>query len=225
MTGDSSWRPVPRFLGLPLRGHGDTALYTFARWVVLLALGIPFRARARRTGNLPSSGPAIIVSDHKCNIDPVLIGLLFDRPLKFMAKKELFAFGPLGRLITALGAFPIDRGAGDRHALERALEVLSAGDVLLMFPEGHRFKDEEIHDFLPGVGMLALRSGAPVVPMAMRGTQYMVRDGRLHLPPVRVVVGEPLDFSDLQGRGSKVYQEVSRRMRVAVADLYGELRQ
>ncbi len=223
MTGDGSWRPVPSFFGLPLRGHGDSALYTLARWLVTLVFGLPYRCRARGTGNLPLSGPAIIVSNHKCNVDPVIIGMLFDRPLKFMAKKELFGFGPFRWLISTLGAFPIDRGAGDRHALEQALEVLAAGGVLLMFPEGTRFKDEDIHDFLPGVGMLALRSGAPVVPMAMHGTQYMVQDGKLHFPPVRVVVGEPLDFSDLQGRGSKVYQEVSRRMRAAVTGLYGEL--
>ena len=179
-------KPVPRLCGLPLWGHGDSRFYTFARWLVIAVFGLPYRVRARRTGNLPADGPAIVVANHKSNIDPVMIGIAFDRPLKYMAKKELFRFAPLGWLVSTLGAFPVDRGAGDRQALEKALEVLAAGGVLLMFPEGTRFRDEEIHDFLPGVGMLAVRSGAPVIPIASRGTQYMLRDGRLRFPPVRI---------------------------------------
>ena len=92
-----------------------------------------------------------------------------------------------------------------------------------MFPEGHRRRDDAVHEFLPGVGMIALRSGAPVVPLAMDGTQRMVRDGRPGLPALRTLMGPPLDLSDLTGRNSKTYHEAARRMQEAVAELYAQL--
>jgi 1-acyl-sn-glycerol-3-phosphate acyltransferase len=203
-----------------LRGRGDTALYTFARCVVVLAFGGIYRCRARGTENLPRSGPALLVVNHQANVDPLVVGMCFDRPLRFMAKKELFKFGPLGRLVGALGVFPIDRGAGDRAALETSLAVLAEGGVLLMFPEGHRYPDDEVHDFQPGVGMLALRSGAPVIPVVSKRTPEMWRDGRPGFPALRVLVGEPVDMSGFSGRGSKVYRAAAAHMREAVAELY-----
>jgi 1-acyl-sn-glycerol-3-phosphate acyltransferase len=208
---------------MPLRGHGDSALYTFARCIFVPIFGGVYRLRVTGAGNLPASGPAIIVVNHQANIDPVVVGIVFDRSLRFMAKKELFKFRPLGRLVSALGAFPIDRGAGDRAALETSLAALAEGGALMMFPEGHRFPDDEVHDFLPGVGMIALRSGAPVLPAVSKGTPAIWRDGRPGLPALRVLVGEPIDLSDLTGRGSKVYSEAARRMQAATAELYARL--
>jgi 1-acyl-sn-glycerol-3-phosphate acyltransferase len=212
-----------RLWGLPLRGDGDSRFYTFARWVVILIFGGIYRCRARGAENLPATGPAILVVNHQANIDPVIVGMVFARPIRFMAKKELFSFRPLGALVGSLGAFPIDRGAGDRAALERSLSVLAEGGVLMMFPEGHRYPDDQVHEFLPGVGMLAVRGGATVVPVVSKGTPQIWRDGRPGLPALRVLAGEPLDLSDLSGRGSRVYAEAARRMQAAVADLYARL--
>jgi len=212
-----------RLWGLPLRGHGDTALYTFARWVVILVFGGIYRCRAQGAGNLPAEGPALLVVNHQANVDPLIVGIVLDRPLRFMAKRELFKVGAFGRLIGALGTFPIDRGAGDLGALRTSLDVLAAGGVLLMFPEGHRYPDDQVHDFLPGVGMLALRSGAPVIPVVTKGTPEIWRDGRPGLPALRVLVGEPVDLSEMTGRGSKVYAEAAEKMREAVTELYERL--
>ncbi|MFA4964031.1 MAG: lysophospholipid acyltransferase family protein [Thermoleophilia bacterium] len=209
--------------GLPLKGHGESGLYTFCRWLAVPLFGGLYRCRAEGAANLPADGPAIVITNHKANLDPVVVGMIFDRPLRYMAKKELFSFAPLRKLIVTLGAFPLDRGAGDRAALSTSLDILAEGGVLLMFPEGHRRRDDAVHEFLPGVGMLALRSGAPVVPMAMEGTQRMFRGGRPGLPALRAKVGPLLDLSDLTGRNSKSYQEAARRMRAAVADLYAQL--
>jgi 1-acyl-sn-glycerol-3-phosphate acyltransferase len=212
-----------RLWGLPLKGHGESGLYTFCRWLAVPLFGGVYRCRAEGAANLPSDGPAIVITNHKANLDPVVVGMIFDRPLRYMAKKELFGVTALRKLIVTLGAFPVDRGAGGRAALGVSLEILAEGGVLLMFPEGHRRGDDAVHEFLPGVGMLALRSRAPVVPMAMGGTQRMFRDGRPGLPALRAKVGPPLDLSDLTARNSKTYQEAARRMHAAVADLYAQL--
>ena len=212
-----------RLWGLPLRGHGDSGLYTFCRWLAVPLFGGLYRCRVEGTENLPPEGAVILVINHKANIDPVIVGMSCDRPLRYMAKKELFRNAALRKLIVTLGAFPIDRGAGDREALRTSLDILAEGGVLLMFPEGHRKPDNAVHDFLPGVGMLALRSGAPVVPLAMDGTQRMMAGGRPGLPALRARMGPPLDLSDLTARGSKTYHEAARRMREAVAELYAQL--
>jgi len=213
-----------KLAGLPLKGHGERGLYTFFRWLAVALFGGLYRCRAEGAALLPTEGPAIVVVNHKGDMDPVVVGMVFDRPLSFMAKRELFEVAGLRQLITALGAFPIDRGAGDRAALETSLRLLADGRALLMFPEGTRQPDDEIHAFLPGVGLLALRSGAPVIPVAVRGTNRILRDGRPGLPVLRVKVGPPLDLSDITGRGSAAYHEAARRMRDAVAALYDDLR-
>ena len=212
-----------RLWGLPLAGHGDSGLYTFCRWLAVPLFGGLYRCRVKGAENLPREGALIVITNHTANIDPVIAGMICDRPLRYMAKKELFRYAALRKLIVTLGAFPIDRGAGDRAALVTSLEILADGGILLMFPEGHRKADHAVHEFLPGVGMLALRSGAPVVPLAMDGTQHMLAGGRPGLPALRARMGPPLDLSDLTARNSKAYQEAARRMHDVVAELYAQL--
>jgi 1-acyl-sn-glycerol-3-phosphate acyltransferase len=209
--------------GLPLVGRGETGLYTFCRWIAVPFFGGIYRCRVGGAGHLPPSGPAMVIMNHKAYFDPVIAGMIFDRPLRYMAKKELFANAAFRKLIVSLGAFPIDRGAGDREALRNALEILDRGEILLMFPEGHRQRDDAVHEFLPGVGMIALRSGAPVIPLAMDGTQDMLRDRKPGLPALRGLVGPPVDLGDISGRNSRAYQEAARRMHAAVAGLYARL--
>ena len=209
--------------GYPLKGHGDTGLYTFLRWLAVPFFGGLYRCRVQGAEHLPSSGPAMVAMTHKCFWDPVIAGMIFDRPLRFMAKKELFQNPQAAKFIGSLGAFPLDRGAGDRAALQTAFTILERGEVLLMFPEGHRQTDDAVHDFLPGVGMIALRSGAPVIPLALDGTQYMLRDGKPGFRALRGLVGPPVELSDIAERNSKAYREAALRMHESVAGLYARL--
>ncbi len=206
--------------GVPLRGRGDPLLYLFIRTLANVLIGLPFRLQAIGGGNLPGTGAAIIAVTHKSTLDPIFAGVSFARPLRYMAKKELFAVLGLGRLIGGLGAFPVDRGAGDRAALETALRVLAEGEVLLMFPEGHRHKDEVIHPFFPGVGMLAVRAGAPVIPVAIQGTHTLGDKWPPRLSAVTAKIGPPVDLSGLEGRCSRVYAAATERIEAAVRDLY-----
>jgi 1-acyl-sn-glycerol-3-phosphate acyltransferase len=209
--------------GLALRGRGDNALYTFCRWVAVPLFCVVYRMRPRGMHYLPAHGPAIVIMNHKALIDPFVCGAFCNRMMGYMAKKELFRNPVLRRLIVELGAFPVDRGAGDREALRTALEVLVAGNVLLMFPEGHRQRDDQVHEFMPGVAMIALKSGAPVLPLAVDGTQYMLRDGRLGRPTLKAAMGPPMCFDDLPGRNSRTYREAAQRMHETLAALYAGL--
>lgn len=212
-----------RAWGLTLRGRGDNAFYTLCRCVVVPIFCGVYGMRARGGANVPARGPAIVIMNHKALIDPFVVGAICDRPMRYMAKKELFRNSVLRRLIVALGGFPVERGSGDREALRTSLEVLAAGDVLLMFPEGHRQRDSQVHEFMPGVGMVALRSGAPVIPLAVDGTQRMVRNKRPALTTLRAAMGPPVLLDDLTARNSKAYHEAARRMQEAVAKLYEQL--
>jgi 1-acyl-sn-glycerol-3-phosphate acyltransferase len=217
-------RRLPRAMGrLPVYVPEDPWLYKVAPVVLPTTLSQLYRLRASGTEHLPPRGPAIVVINHQSDFDPPFIGVSFARPLRFMAKSELFEQAWFRWTIEHLGAFPIHRGEGDREALRRSLEVLAARQVLLMFPEGTRHEDGRVHPFEPGVGLLALRSGAPVIPAAMKGTDDIRRDGRLGLASVRLAAGPPVALDDLKGRGSKVYAEASRRMMEAVSDLYEKL--
>ncbi len=204
-------------------GRGDSLFYTICRDLVLLVLGLPHRLRVSGAEYVPMEGPLILAVTHKSETDPLFVGVAMGRPLRYMAKIELFRIWGLRQVVTALGAFPVDRGAGDRAALETALRVLAEGGALLMFPEGTRHRDGEVHPFLPGVGMLAMRSGAPVVPVAVWGTDHLARRWRHGPPTVRVVAGPPVDLHDLEGRRSLVYAQAAERMRAAVKDLYDGL--
>jgi 1-acyl-sn-glycerol-3-phosphate acyltransferase len=218
-------RRLPRALGrLPVFVPEDPWFYKVARVVLPTTLAQVYRLRVAGTEHLPTSGPAIVVINHQSDFDPPFVGMAFPRPLRYMAKSELFEVGWFRWAIEHLGAFPIRRGESDRQALRRSLEVLEAGHVLLMFPEGTRHDDGRVHDFFPGVGLIALRSGVPVIPAAMKGTELIRGEGRVpRLSHVRLLAGAAVALDDLQGRGSDVYEQAARRMQIAVSDLYRRL--
>jgi 1-acyl-sn-glycerol-3-phosphate acyltransferase len=207
----------------PVFARGDTALYRFARAFFALTLAFVYRYRVEGIENVPRDGAVLIAVNHKSDVDPILVGLSFQRPLHFIAKAELFRNRFLGWAITRLGAIPVRRGESDRDALQNALAVLASGEALLVFPEGTRFHDDEIHKFLPGVGMLAMRSGVAVVPVAIRGSQTALQKGKPRLQRIRLRAGTPVDLSGLEGRRSAVYAEAAERIRTAVGELYDGL--
>src|SRR4051812_42690352 len=145
--------------------------------------------------HIPASGPAIIASNHRSFLDPFVIAVMARRPIYFVAKKELFLFHPVvSWLLSALGAFPIDRGASDQESMATARTILDRGDIVLMFPEGTRIRPGALGRPKRGVGRLALETGAPVVPVAVIGTEA-VRDGwRIRPHKVRIRAGRALTF-------------------------------
>ena len=160
--------------------------YDFAKVSVRMFARVVWRARVYGTKNVPATGPLLIACNHVSYLDPPLLGALCPRRISYMAKKELFTLPVLGGVIRALGAYAVDRGGSATAAIKRSLQVLDAGGVVGIFPEGRR---NLTGDAIPqtGVGLLAVRAQAPVVPACIRGT-----DRALRLAQINVAFGEPL---------------------------------
>ena len=178
------------------RGKGVVPLvYWPVRTLVQVSFQIYFRMARTGRDHIPKQGPAIIASNHRSFFDPFVIGTMARRPLYYVAKRELFEIHPvISWLLTALGAFPVDRGRGDGDTIETAKELLARGEVVLIFPEGTRTRPGPLGQPRRGVGRLALETGAPVAPVAVIGTEAIRRGWRIRPHKVRVRAGRPLQF-------------------------------
>ncbi|MBF6600123.1 MAG: 1-acyl-sn-glycerol-3-phosphate acyltransferase [Dehalococcoidia bacterium] len=123
--------------------------------------------------NIPRAGGAILVSNHLNNADPCVIPGVSPRRITIMAKKEMFRWPIISLVFRFIGAFPVDRHAADLAALRTATSVVNDGQLLLMFPEGTRSKDRQLHRGFPGTSLVAYRTGAPIVPIAITGTEHV----------------------------------------------------
>lgn len=170
--------------------------YQVAALVVKPLMRFWFRMRVEGAHQVPAEGPVILAANHRSNIDPVLLASAIRRPVTFMAKYELFV-GPLGWLLRLIRQFPVHRGSIDREALRQSSEVVSAGGVLGLFPEGGR-GDGGFTTIHSGLAYIVLRQPCPVVPVAIFGTQRVRRRlGWLPLAtPVRIVVGPAIASPD-----------------------------
>jgi 1-acyl-sn-glycerol-3-phosphate acyltransferase len=147
--------------------------------------------RVEGLANLPREGPVILAVNHQSMMDgPLLFGFI-DRPVACLVKRE--AFVPvLGRVLLDAGQIPIERGAIDARPVRLGLQILKAGGVLGVFPEGSR-GDGLVRQAKPGVGYFALRTGATVVPVACHGTADLL--GTFRRRPVRIDIGAPMTFA------------------------------
>lgn len=183
--------------------------------------------------HVPRAGPAIIAANHLSAADEVFTPISSRRQVFYFAKSEYFEAPGLRGKITAgvfreLGHVPVDRAnpRAASSAIELGVELLMSGKALGIYPEGTRTPDGLLHKFRTGVARLALRSGAPVIPVGLVGTDKVLSpgDGHWHRAPVTVSFGPPLDFS---GRSedegsSRVLREVTETVREAIQKLSGQ---
>ena len=187
-------------------------------WVVRAILQPFFHAyfRLRRIGleHIPREGPVLLASNHRSFSDPFLIGCCLGRPLRFVAKIELFDKRWKAWILLALGAFPIRRGESDEAAMETARVILERGGAVGIFPEGTRVRPGPLGEPKRGVGRLALETGAPIVPVAILGTEDIRRRWRIRPRRVTVRCGPALRFPrplDREPRQAAA-QEISNRV-------------
>ena len=173
--------------------------------------------------NIPKTGGVILAPNHISYVDPPAVSCLISRQVHFMAKEELFRVPILGAWMHSVGTFPVRRGTADRKALKRAIELLEEGKVVCIFPEGTRSPDGKLQDPELGIGLVAMKSRAPVTPALVMGTDKVLppHSKRLRFHPTKIVYGKPLIFPDLyEARESRqTLKEVGRRVMAAIADL------
>jgi glycerol-3-phosphate dehydrogenase (NAD(P)+) len=192
-------------------------LYWSARAIIVPFCLLYFRMRRIGCEHIPRSGPLLLASNHRSFLDPFVIGTLTRRPIYYMAKRELFANPLVAWLLNGLGAFPVDRGAGDTEAIETARAILARGDCVVLFPEGTRVRPGALGQPRRGVGRLALLSGAPVVPLAVIGTEDVRRGWRIRPRKVCVRVGAPLSFPSVQEPSPALAKSVTERIWACVS--------
>lgn len=227
--GDASAIPVS-----PAHAVGFlTVLYRAAELTVSPLLRTYFRPHATGQQHVPRTGPAIIAANHLSAADEVFTPITAGRQVIYFAKAEYFTGSGVRGKVSAwgfreFGHVPVDRSNPRAAAstIDVGVELLAAGKALGIYPEGTRSPDGRLHKFRTGVARLALRSGAPVVPVGLVGTQHVLAPGdpRWHREPVEVHYGSALDFSGRSEdeRSARVLREVTETIREAVRRLSGQ---
>jgi 1-acyl-sn-glycerol-3-phosphate acyltransferase len=187
-------------------------------------LHLAYRLRPRGLENLPADGGFVLACNHVSSFDPWPLGLPLwpKRQLRFMAKSELY-WWPLTIVLNGAGAFPVKRGQRDTQAIETAVDLVRAGNVVAMFPEGTRRTKGLVKKFearpRSGAARIALEGGVPLVPAAVAGT-----DGLTRFSALRVAYGPPVEIDDLRGEDvAKVAHEATERLMARILDLEASL--
>ncbi|MFL5861811.1 MAG: 1-acyl-sn-glycerol-3-phosphate acyltransferase [Solirubrobacteraceae bacterium] len=188
-------------------------IYGIVRITFQIFFHVYFRFQRIGREHIPRLGPVIIASNHRSFLDPFVIACMARRPMYYVAKKEIFLYNRvLAWLLASLGAFPVARGTGDADFIDTAKAILARGDIVLIFPEGTRTRPGSLGRPKRGVGRLALETGAPVVPVAVIGTEAVRRGWRIRPHKVRIRAGRALHFPQVDHPSVELAGAVTNRI-------------
>jgi 1-acyl-sn-glycerol-3-phosphate acyltransferase len=203
--------------------------YSIVKRLAVLVFKLFVRLEVKGAENVPQKGSFVFASNHQSNLDPFLLGVATQRKLAYFAKAELFRYRLGAFLLRKVNAFPVRRGRNDRDAIQHSLHCLESGLGLVFFPEGSRFHGpEDRTKAKPGMAMVASRSGSPVVPARIIGSDRVLPPGATFPRPgrVKVVFGKPLSAphargADASGEGGRkeVYLQFTREVLQQIYDL------
>jgi 1-acyl-sn-glycerol-3-phosphate acyltransferase len=219
-------RPAEHFTRFHDRTRREHAGWTYdlVRMVLTPYLLLVFRARCIDSDRVPAEGPLIVAPNHFSFLDHFFVAVYLRRKVHFMAKSQLFK-RPMQFIYTHGGVFPILRGKRDEEAFETAHTVLGRGDVIVMYAEGGRSRTPgQLGEPKPGLGRLALESGAPVVPTAIYGSEGARNWRKLQFPSVTVQYGEPIAFEKVESPSREQSQAASEVVFEEIKELYQGLR-
>jgi 1-acyl-sn-glycerol-3-phosphate acyltransferase len=188
-----------------------------------------FRWRVYHPERVPARGPLILAANHASLLDPPLVGAGLGHAITYLARDTLFRFPPAGALLRAWNSVPVDREGGGAAGIKVTLACLRAGGSVILFPEGTRTYDGRLQRARAGIGLIVVKSGAPVVPVRVFGTFGAMGRGVWFPRPRRIAVkyGMPLHFDALNAKAQtaskerqrEIYQQIADEIMVAIAKL------
>ncbi|HEY8527216.1 MAG TPA: lysophospholipid acyltransferase family protein [Acidimicrobiales bacterium] len=217
----------------PVDIHPPTRL---ERWTYgalrLLGFGLAkiwLRVEVHGTRNVPAHGPFVLAPVHRSNVDFLLASFVVRRRMRYMGKASIWKWSAPGRFFSMLGAFPVHRGSADRDALRTCIRVMENGEPLVMFPEGTRRSGPRVHELFDGAAYVAARTGVPLVPVGIGGSEEAMPHGAKFIKPHKVVlvVGEPIEVPRGDGTGRvprRVVRELTEQLHGAIQACFDEAR-
>lgn len=177
--------------------------YGIVRGLIHLVALLLGRVTVVGAEKVPADGAFILAPVHRSNVDFALTSVITRRPMRYMGKDSIWKVGLLGRFVSMLGAFPVHRGQADRDAIKACTDIVDGGSPLVMFPEGTRCTGPEIEELFDGTAYVAARTGVPIVPLGIGGSERMMPKGA-KLPrfsKLVLVVGDPIPAPERTDRG------------------------
>lgn len=206
--------------------RASLAFYWVFRGLIVLFCRAFWRVTVEGKEHLPKSGAFIVSPIHRSNIDFAVVAAITSRRMRYMGKDTLWKVKPAGWFFTAMGGFPVRRGTADREALRRCADVIEGGEPLVLFPEGTRQTGPLVGEVFDGAAFLAARTGVPVIPIGVGGSEPAMPKGAKYLKPVKVhvVIGAPLhpERSDTGKASRRAVRELSERLRDELQRLFDE---
>ncbi|MBI5090704.1 MAG: 1-acyl-sn-glycerol-3-phosphate acyltransferase [Actinobacteria bacterium] len=202
----------------------DRAAYSVARAVVVGFTRLWCRVSIEGREHVPKEGPFLLTPVHRSILDTPISACVTRRRLRFMGADKYWKSKQFGRLLSALGGFPVTRGTADREALQRCIAILQGGEPLVLFPEGERKQGDVVQPLFDGATYIAVKAGVPIVPVGIGGSARAMPKGAKFIYPrkVRVVVGPaiqvPVGESNKAQR--QAVRELSQRLHAELQRLY-----
>jgi len=194
-------------------------MYKIIKALALAYFKLFFKVRVTGAENIPKEGKAVLVSNHISNYDPVVVGIYIDRIPRFMAKKELFEIFGLKHFFLALKAFPVDRGRADLASYKQATNILKSGEILGIFAEGTRVREDDAVAAKAGAALFAAKNNAPVIPVGV-SSKYKL------FSKVYVNYGKPISMEEYQGvrLNNSVLKEITDKIMGEIEKLKVEVK-
>jgi 1-acyl-sn-glycerol-3-phosphate acyltransferase len=200
----------------------DRLVYSATRWLIIGVGTVLFRVKIEGREHIPSKGACVVAPVHRSNLDTPILAFVTPRRLRFMGKDSLWR-SPMAWYLNALGGFPVVRGTADRDALRACQAILERGEPLVVFPEGTRRSGETVADLFDGPAFLAARTGAPIIPIGIGGSEgVMPRGAKLPRPKqVTIVVGAPILPPPSEGRvPRRVIRELTEQLETELQTVF-----
>lgn len=191
--------------------RGSLAFYWLGRTLCVLFSRLYLRMTVEGLENVPKDGAFVVAPVHRSNVDTPIVAIVTKKRLRYMGKDSLWKKQPFAWMLSALGGFPVTRGSADREALKRCVEVLEAGEPLVLFPEGERKAGPTVQPLFDGAAYVAGRAGVPILPVGIGGSEGVMPKGAKFIYPkkVHVVVGKPISVET--GEGARVPRNAVRQ--------------